>query len=109
MHIDFFERFCFDRSMENLFNVNQAAFILKVHPLTIRRYIKEGRLKALKVGGAIRIKEKDLHEFNKDYSPAPRVTETGMKVKLNPAKSFSMDDPFLRLNGRGASIKLSST
>lgn len=95
--------------MDNLFNVNQAAFILKVHPLTIRRYIKEGRLKALKVGGAIRIKEKDLHEFNKDYTPATRGTEpNGLRVKLNPAKSFSMEDPFLRLNGRGASIKLSS-
>lgn len=95
-------------AMDNLFNVNQAAFILKVHPLTIRRYIKEGRLKALKVGGAIRIKEKDLHEFNKDYTPQVKSTEPGLRVKLNPAKSFSMEDPFLRLNGRGASIKLSS-
>ena len=95
-------------TMDNLFNVNQAAFILKVHPLTIRRYIKEGRLKALKVGGAIRIKEKDLHEFNKDYTPQVKSTEPGLRVKLNPAKSFSMEDPFLRLNGRGASIKLSS-
>jgi excisionase family DNA binding protein len=97
--------------MDNLFNVNQAAFILKVHPLTIRRYIKEGRLKALKVGGAIRIKEKDLQEFNKDYTPQAKNTEpgaSGMRVKLNPAKSFSMEDPFLRLNGRGASIKLSN-
>ena len=95
--------------MDNLFNVNQAAFILKVHPLTIRRYIKEGRLKALKVGGAIRIKEKDLNEFNKDYTPNSRGVDTsGLRVKINPAKSFSMEDPFLRLNGRGASIKLSS-
>lgn len=94
--------------MDNLFNVNQAAFILKVHPLTIRRYIKEGRLKALKVGGAIRIKEKDLHEFNKDYTPSIRSVETGVKTKINPAKPFTMEDPFLRLNGRGASIKLSS-
>ncbi|MBI5044654.1 MAG: helix-turn-helix domain-containing protein [Candidatus Levybacteria bacterium] len=94
--------------MDNLFNVNQAAFILKVHPLTIRRYIKEGRLKALKVGGAIRIKEKDLHEFNKDYTPNSRSVDTGVKTKINPAKSFTMEDPFLRLNGRGASIKLSS-
>lgn len=95
--------------MDNLFNVNQAAFILKVHPLTIRRYIKEGRLKALKVGGAIRIKEKDLNDFNKDYTPNTRTAEPGgLRVKLNPAKSFSMEDPFLRLNGRGASIKLSN-
>lgn len=97
-------------SMDNLFNVNQAAFILKVHPLTIRRYIKEGRLKALKVGGAIRIKEKDLNEFNKDYTPNTRNSEPNgtMRVKINPAKNFSMEDPFLRLNGRGASIKLSN-
>lgn len=94
--------------MDTLFNVNQAAFILKVHPLTIRRYIKEGRLKALKVGGAIRIREKDLREFNKDYTPNVRNNENRMRVKLNPAKTFSMEDPFLRLNGRGASIQFSS-
>lgn len=97
--------------MDNLFNVNQAAFILKVHPLTVRRYIKEGRLKALKVGGAIRIREQDLRDFNKDYTPQPKRTESGvagLKIRINPAKAFSMEDPLLRLNGRGASIKLSS-
>ncbi|GIW62039.1 MAG: hypothetical protein KatS3mg089_0891 [Patescibacteria group bacterium] len=94
--------------MDNLFNVNQAAFILKVHPLTVRRYIKEGRLKAIKAGGNVRIREKDLMEFNRDYTPSQRSTNSPFKIKLNPAKTFSMDDPFLRLNGRGASIKLSS-
>jgi len=94
--------------MDNLFNVNQAAFILKVHRLTIRRYIKEGRLKALKVGGAIRIKEKDLNDFNKDYTPNSRNVDTGLRPKINPAKTFSMEDPFIRLNGRGASITLSN-
>jgi excisionase family DNA binding protein len=94
--------------MENLFNVNQAAFILKVHPLTVRRYIKEGRLKAIKAGGNVRIREKDLMEFNKDYTPSQRSLNSPFKIKLNPAKNFSMDDPFLRLNGRGASVKLSS-
>ncbi len=94
--------------MDNLFNVNQAAFILKVHPLTVRRYIKEGRLKAIKAGGNVRIREKDLMEFNKDYSPSQRSSNSPFKIKLNPAKNFSMDDPFLRLNGRGASVKLSS-
>lgn len=94
--------------MENLFNINQAAFILKVHPLTIRRYIKEGKLKAFKVGGNVRIKEKDLHEFNKDYTPASRESTSPLKVKINPAKTFSLEDPLLRLNGRGASIQLST-
>jgi excisionase family DNA binding protein len=37
--------------MDNLLNVNQVAFILKVHPLTVRKYIKDGKLKAIRAGG----------------------------------------------------------
>ena len=46
--------------MENLLNIRETAFILKVHPLTVRRYIKEGELKAIKIGGNIRIKEAQM-------------------------------------------------
>jgi excisionase family DNA binding protein len=94
--------------VDTLFNVNQAAFILKVHPLTIRRYIKEGKLKAIKSGGNVRIREKDLLEFNKDYTPNQVTQGISTKIKLNPAKTFTKDDPLLRLNGRGASIELTS-
>ena len=55
--------------MDNLLSVKQVAYILKVHPLTVRRYIKEERLKAVKSGGNVRIKESDLSEFNKDFKP----------------------------------------
>lgn len=95
--------------MTNLFNVNQAAYILKVHPLTIRRYIKEGKLKAVKAGGNVRIEEKDLQEFNKEFTPRESANTTpGVRQKYNPPKSFSVDDPFLRLKGRGAAVKLST-
>jgi excisionase family DNA binding protein len=95
--------------MTNLFNVNQAAFILKVHPLTIRRYIRDGKLKAVKVGGNVRIDEKDLQDFNKDFTPRETLNkEPGIRQKYNPPKTFSEDDPFLRLQGRGATVKLSS-
>jgi excisionase family DNA binding protein len=93
--------------MDNLFNVNQVAFILKVHPLTIRRYIKEGRLKAIKVGGNVRIKESSLSEFNKDFSSETTKKEA-VKTSLKPAKTFTLDDPLFRLKGRGASLVLSS-
>jgi excisionase family DNA binding protein len=93
--------------MDNLFNVNQVAFILKVHPLTVRRYIREGRLKAVKAGGNIRIKESNLNEFNKDFSPQTPNT-TLIKNSLKPAKAFTLDDPLFRLKGRGASLSLSS-
>lgn len=92
--------------MENLFNVNQVAFILKVHPLTIRRYIKEKRLKAIKIAGNIRVKESDLQAFNKEFSPEPPPIKP-IKNKLNPAKIFTLDDSFFRLNGRGARLQLS--
>lgn len=94
--------------MENLLNVNQAAFILKVHPLTIRRYIREKKLKAVKVGGNVRIKESELLEFNREYTPAKIEERTVVKTKVKPAVSFSPDDPFLRLKGRGASLTLTS-
>lgn len=93
--------------MDNLFNVNQVAFILKVHPLTVRRYIKEGRLKAVKAGGNIRIKESDLNEFNKDFSPEKNQNPI-IRNSLKPAKAFTLDDPLFRLKGRGASLTLSS-
>jgi excisionase family DNA binding protein len=92
--------------MENLLNVKQAAFILKVHPLSIRRYIREKKLKAVKAAGNVRIKESDLLEFNKEYSTMKTDTPSPIKTKLRPAVSFTIDDPFLRLKGRGASLTL---
>ena len=69
--------------MENLLNVNQVAFIIKVHPLTIRRYLKEGRLKAVRVGGNVRIKESQLNDFNKDFSSTPSKKQTVRKIILS--------------------------
>lgn len=94
--------------MENLFNVNQAAFILKVHPLTIRRYIKEQKLKAVKAGGNVRIPENELAAFTKTFTPRPKE-ESGKRKKVTAsAKPFIQDDPFLRLEGRGASLSVES-
>jgi excisionase family DNA binding protein len=94
--------------MENLLNVKQAAYILKVHPLTIRRYIKDGRLKAVRAGGNVRIKESQLLDFNKDFSSTPSKKQI-FKNKINPAKIFNTEDPLFRLKGRGASLHLAST
>lgn len=88
-------------------NINQVAFILKVHPLTVRRYIREGKLKAIRAGGNVRVRESQLVDFNKDFS-TPTPKSPFVKNKIKPAKTFSVDDPLFRLKGRGASLSLTS-
>lgn len=93
--------------MNNLLSVKQVAFILKVHPLTIRRYINEKKLKAVRVGGNVRIEEIEVENFHKDID-APSVEKTTFrKIKKVADKQFSLEDPLLRLQGRAASLKLS--
>jgi excisionase family DNA binding protein len=91
--------------MNNLLSVKQVAFILRVHPLTVRRYIHDKKLKAIKVGGNIRIDENTLQDFHKE------VTTNEQKPKIFKSnrlldKQFTRDDPFLRLQGRGAGLDL---
>lgn len=92
--------------MENLFNVNQAAYILKVHPLTVRRYINENKLKAVKAGGNIRIKESDLMAFNKDLIPREKSKKSSTQDPRTIRKVFTVDDPLFRLKGLGAHVQL---
>lgn len=91
--------------MNNLLSVKQVAFILKVHPLTVRRYIKEKRLTAIKVGGNIRIEETALQTFHKEVSFAEQKPKIFKSAKLLD-KQFTQDDPLLKLRGRGAGIEL---
>ena len=92
--------------MENLFNVNQAAFILKVHPLTVRRYIKEGVLKAVKIGGNIRVKESQLQAFSRDFTPRQDVSPSSpfRKSANITIKKFTNADPLLKMQGRAATV-----
>jgi excisionase family DNA binding protein len=92
--------------VENLFNISQVAFILKVHPLTIRRYIREGKLKAVKIGGNVRIKESDLQGFNKEVSPS-ETTKRLPREKKTPVKIFNEFDPIFQLQGKGAALNIS--
>jgi excisionase family DNA binding protein len=49
--------------MSDLLTVDQLAQILEMHPRTIRRYIREDKLKAVKVGGEWRIRKEDAEVF----------------------------------------------
>lgn len=49
--------------IEKFFTTEQVASILQVHPFTILKFIKEGKLRGVKLGRVYRIKESDVHEF----------------------------------------------
>jgi excisionase family DNA binding protein len=49
--------------VEKYYTVEQIAEIINLHPKTIQRYIREGRLKAQKVGKAWRVTGHDLSVF----------------------------------------------
>lgn len=87
--------------MEEFYTVNQAAIVLKVHPLTIRRYIKAGKLKAFRAGGNIRIALPDLKDFIQSFVPRTRSFK---EPHSSTKASFSLDDPFFRLKARGLSM-----
>lgn len=51
---------------EELLTIEEVATMLDMHTRTIRRYIKEGKLTAVKVGGRWRVKKIDLKKLMGD-------------------------------------------
>jgi excisionase family DNA binding protein len=45
------------------YSADQVASMLKLHPKTIRRFIREGRLRATRVGKSYRVLRSDLEAF----------------------------------------------
>jgi len=48
---------------ENYYTVEQVSEMLKMHPKTIQRYIREGKLNAVKIGKGWRVNGHDLSVF----------------------------------------------
>jgi excisionase family DNA binding protein len=89
--------------MEEFFTVQQVAVALNIHQLTIRRYIKEGKLKAVRAGGNIRISRENLHEFTQSFVPRSKATKEFPRALHG---NFSFNDPLFRLKGRGLGIDI---
>lgn len=88
---------------DNLFSVSQVAILLKVHSLTVRRYIKEGKLRAVRVGGNIRIPQSAVNDFSQAIFPTSyKAKETKKEAET---WKFTLQDPIFRLKGRGLSLR----
>jgi excisionase family DNA binding protein len=80
--------------------------LLHVNPETVRRWVRSGELKSLRVGKAIDISESDLHDFMKDrpkYAKMLSSKETDSKnynkITISE-KDFEIIQDILCLNGR---------
>lgn len=49
--------------IEKFLTTEQVANILQVHPFTILKFLKAGKLRGVKLGRVYRIKESDVHAF----------------------------------------------
>lgn len=88
--------------MKAMYSVTQVAYIIKVHPLTVRRYIREKKLAAVKMGGCVRIREDHLEAFQ-------RVYESQGKHSISLSKQpivFNELDPLWQLEGVGMSVNV---
>lgn len=63
MNLDSMGRDAIIRDMEPLLTMEDAANILKVTRSTIYRYINQGMLQPVKMGGRTMFKQKDLEAF----------------------------------------------
>ena len=74
-----------------LLTIEEVAESLRVHPVTVRRYIASGRMAAVRVGTRIRVSKEALEDFAKPLEPEPSSERRG--------KVLTEDDPLWRIIG----------
>src|SRR5262249_31572031 len=62
--------------MTSLLTIDQVASLLNLHVKTVRRYVRDGRLKARRIGKEYRIARADFDEFSGGATVAAPVART---------------------------------
>lgn len=63
-----------ERAEDQLLTVQEVAERLRVHPITVRRHIKAGRLLAVRVGRSVRVRATDLEAYLRpEIAPGARL------------------------------------
>jgi len=76
------------------YTVEQVADLLGLHVKTVRAYVRDGRLKAIKIGKRYRIAREDLDAFTGRVTPAPesvRRVEASSIVQIDGVGRPEMD------------------
>ncbi|MDY0063408.1 MAG: helix-turn-helix domain-containing protein [Myxococcota bacterium] len=93
--------------MTELYSVDQLAELLDLHPKTVRRFIREGRIKARKIGREWRVHRDDLRDFTHAElaggQPEP-VSETPLGDRVRVSAVIEVAE-----SGAGEVTRLSNT
>lgn len=77
-----------------LLTVRETADLLRVSPMTIRRYIAGGRLAAVKVGKGVRVNKEAVEQLVEPMTP-PQAGPPSRRRR----RPFTMDDPLWTIVG----------
>ncbi|MEN6368795.1 MAG: helix-turn-helix domain-containing protein [Thermotogota bacterium] len=65
-----------------MYTVQELAEILSLHPKTVQRFIREGKIKATKIGREWRVRKEDLRDFAHAELSAPPADEPQATTRL---------------------------
>ncbi|WKY44890.1 helix-turn-helix domain-containing protein [Eubacteriaceae bacterium ES2] len=86
--------------METYYTVDQISQMLNIHPKTIQRYIREGKLNATKIGKSWRITGHDLSLF----AEGTRVTVPSQNQEKSKASASAVVD--IEVENGNAAIRI---
>jgi excisionase family DNA binding protein len=92
-----------DRSLVGiveLLTVDETARLLRVAPITVRRYIVDGRLSAVRVGRSVRVDKDSIGSLLRPVAPRKAATR---RERIPRGRPFTMNDSFWSLVGIGHS------
>ncbi len=86
-----------------LFTFQETAAMLKVSPMTIRRYFASGKLAAVRVGRRVRIRQEVIEQFLEPVEPETIKAET--ETPRNGIFEDADGRTFLMDNGRRVEVR----
>jgi len=89
---------------KDYYTVDQISSLLDIHPKTVQRYIREGRLRATKIGKSWRVTGHDLSVF------VERGDNEGLCPETRPAQGVTASSVIdIGVGGKEAAIRVMNT